>query len=81
MIYYEELTTRQRVNWKVYYPVVDESPIPVLKSAKKGATHKGYYWVYYDSINHTSGESFINRFKTTKLGQAMHWNLLDVSMI
>ena len=37
---------------KAGYQMVDESPIPVLESAKKGATHKGYYWVYYDPINH-----------------------------
>ena len=32
--------------------MVDESPIPVLESAKLGATHKGYYWVYYDPVSH-----------------------------
>ena len=37
---------------KADYLMVDESPIPVLESAKQGATHKGYYWVYYDPINH-----------------------------
>lgn len=28
-----------------------ETPIPVLTSDKPGATHKGYYWVYYDPVN------------------------------
>ena len=29
------------------YLQVDETPIPVLDQAKKGKTHRGYYWVYY----------------------------------
>ena len=37
---------------KADYLMVDESPIPVLESAKPGATHKGYYWVYYDPVSH-----------------------------
>lgn len=28
------------------YLMVDETPIKVLESAKKGSTHQGYYWVY-----------------------------------
>lgn len=28
------------------YLMVDETPIKVLESEKKGATHQGYYWVY-----------------------------------
>lgn len=33
------------------YLMADESPIAVLTSDKPGATHKGYYWVYYDPVN------------------------------
>jgi len=33
------------------YLMADETPIPVLTSDKPGATHKGYYWVYYDPVN------------------------------
>jgi hypothetical protein len=33
------------------YLMADETPIPVLTHDKPGATHKGYYWVYYDPIN------------------------------
>ena len=33
------------------YLQVDETPIRVLESAKKGASHKGWYWVYYDHID------------------------------
>ena len=33
------------------YLMTDETPIPVLTSDKPGATHKGYYWVYYDPVN------------------------------
>lgn len=33
------------------YLHVDETPIPVLDKDKKGATHRGYYWVYHDALN------------------------------
>ena len=33
------------------YLMADETPVPVLTSDKPGATHKGYYWVYYDPVN------------------------------
>jgi transposase len=33
------------------YLQVDETPIRVLESAKKGATHKGWYWVYHDPLD------------------------------
>ena len=33
------------------YLHADETPIKVLDKDKKGATHRGYYWVYQDSIN------------------------------
>jgi transposase len=32
------------------YLHVDETPTPVLDKDKKGKTHKGYYWVYHNSI-------------------------------
>ena len=32
------------------YLQVDETPIPVLESDKKGSTHQGYYWVYYSPL-------------------------------
>jgi transposase len=32
------------------YLHVDESPIKVLDKEKKGTTHRGYYWVYQNSI-------------------------------
>ena len=32
------------------YLHADETPIKVLDKDKKGATHRGYYWVYQDSI-------------------------------
>lgn len=35
------------------YLQVDETPIKVLESNKKGATHQGWYWVYYAPINGT----------------------------
>lgn len=35
------------------YLQVDETPIPVLESEKKGKTHKGYYWVYYSPLTRT----------------------------
>jgi transposase len=38
---------------KSHYLHVDETPIKVLDKDKKGQTHRGYYWVYQDSINKT----------------------------
>lgn len=32
------------------YLHADESPIKVLDKEKKGATHRGYYWVYHNSL-------------------------------
>lgn len=36
---------------KSSYLHVDETPIKVLDKDKKGQTHRGYYWVYQNSIN------------------------------
>ena len=33
------------------YLHVDETPIKVMDKDKKGTTHRGYYWVYQNSIN------------------------------
>jgi len=33
------------------YLHADESPIKVLDKDKKGQTHRGYFWVYHDSID------------------------------
>ncbi len=33
------------------YLMADETPIAVLTNDKPGATHKGYYWVYYDPVH------------------------------
>ena len=33
------------------YLHVDETPIKVLDKEKKDSTHRGYYWVYHNSIN------------------------------
>jgi transposase len=33
------------------YLSVDETPIKVIDKTKKGTTHQGYYWVYYDTVN------------------------------
>ena len=33
------------------YLHADESPIKVLDKDKKGAAHRGYYWVYHNSID------------------------------
>ena len=35
------------------YLQVDETPIKVLDSRKKGATHQGYYWVYHAPLEGT----------------------------
>lgn len=36
------------------YLQVDETPIKVLESSKKGSAHQGYYWVYYSPIDHVT---------------------------
>jgi transposase len=33
------------------YLQIDETPVPVLDSDKKGSTHQGYYWVYYSPLS------------------------------
>lgn len=33
------------------YLAVDETTIKVLDKNKKGTTHQGYFWVYYDTVN------------------------------
>ncbi|WP_257669766.1 IS66 family transposase [Parapedobacter tibetensis] len=35
------------------YLQVDETPIKVLDSDRKGATHQGYYWVYHAPLDNT----------------------------
>lgn len=45
--HYVEHTTAQG------YLQIDETPIPVLESKKKGTTHRGYYWVYYSPLTRT----------------------------
>jgi len=35
----------------VSYLCADETPIPVLSRDKKGKTHRGYFWVYYDPLD------------------------------
>ena len=35
------------------YLQADETPIKVLDSDKKGATHQGYYWVYHSPVDKT----------------------------
>ncbi len=34
---------------QTHYLAVDETPIKVLDKTKKGTTHQGYYWVYYNT--------------------------------
>lgn len=36
---------------KSSYLHADETPIKVIDKDKKGETHRGYYWVYQDSLN------------------------------
>jgi len=56
-------STRQAIEWmvavaKVFkaillntdYLMADETRIPVLVRDKRGKTHKGYFWVYYDPV-------------------------------
>jgi transposase len=34
---------------QTHYLAVDETPLKVLDKTKKGTTHQGYYWVYYNT--------------------------------
>jgi transposase len=49
-ILYEHLVTDTKSKG---YLQVDETPIRVLDSNKKGSTHQGYYWVYHNPIDKT----------------------------
>ncbi|MBA7540612.1 IS66 family transposase ISPto8 [subsurface metagenome] len=40
---------RERIIEKAYL-MIDETPIQVLDKAKRGRTHRGYFWVYYDPL-------------------------------
>lgn len=40
---------RQRLLQSTYL-MVDETPIKVLDKGKKGKTHQGYFWVFYDPL-------------------------------
>ena len=44
---YDKLTSLVRQS---SYLMADETPIPVLTKDKPGATHKGFFWVYYSPI-------------------------------
>lgn len=49
-ILYQQLVTDTKGQG---YLQVDETPIKVLESDKKGACHQGYYWVYHNPIDKT----------------------------
>jgi len=36
---------------KSKYICADETPVPVLTKDKKGKTHRGYFWVYYEPLS------------------------------
>ena len=48
------------------YLGVDETPIKVLDKTKKGTTHQGYYWVYYN----TQSRQVLFKYQT---GRAAQW--------
>ncbi len=48
------------------YLGVDETPIKVLDKTKKGTTHQGYYWVYYN----THSRQVLFKYQT---GRAAEW--------
>ena len=57
------------------YLCADETPIPVLTQDKRGKTHRGYFWVYYDPLgkivifdyrksrSHNGPSEFLKEFK------------------
>lgn len=48
------------------YLGVDETPLKVLDKTKKGTTHQGYYWVYYN----TRSRQVLFKYQT---GRAAEW--------
>ena len=48
------------------YLGVDETPLKVLDKTKKGTTHQGYYWVYYN----TGSKQVLFKYQT---GRAAQW--------
>lgn len=48
------------------YLGVDETPLKVLDKTKKGTTHQGYYWVYYN----TQSRQVLFKYQT---GRAAEW--------
>jgi transposase len=48
------------------YLGVDETPIKVLDKTKKGTTHQGYYWVYYNTMS----RQVLFKYQT---GRAAQW--------
>jgi transposase len=48
------------------YLGVDETPIRVLDKTKKGTTHQGYYWIYYNTLS----RQVLFKYQT---GRAAQW--------
>jgi len=63
-ILYEHLKTQTKA---MGYLQVDETPIKVLDSRKKGATHQGYYWVFHNPIDQT----VLFDYQPTRAGKAV----------
>lgn len=56
----------ERQVFSTKYLGVDETPIKVLDKTKKGTTHQGYYWVYYN----TQSRQVLFKYQT---GRAAAW--------
>jgi transposase len=56
----------QRQVLQTIYLCVDETPVKVLDKTKKGTTHQGYYWVYYN----TQSRQVLFKYQT---GRAAAW--------
>ncbi len=56
----------QRQVLSTKYLSVDETPVKVLDKTKKGTTHQGYYWVYYN----THSRQVLFKYQT---GRAAAW--------
>ena len=56
----------QRQVLQTNYLGVDETPIKVLDKTKKGTTHQGYYWIYYN----TQSRQVLFKYQT---GRAAEW--------
>ena len=66
-------TTIEKHLMRCTYLQADETPMPVLVKDKRGKTHKGFYWVYYDPL----GKVVIFEYRASRSGKGVSYFLKD----